>query len=351
MRQRIKRRIDVIGFAAVVGALVALPNRGAAQQAAAGTPPAAAATAGATSAAGDRAALAEEIAVLRAVKPLKLTPDQLAALTTAVTQAQERLAQQTQTGWRALAALREPTARARQQLLPQGVNLNDPQLVTALMADQQVTNAQRAAAQNQARLRDELSATLRDQFVTLLTAAQVTSVVAQGQAGLVEERATQNQQRQQWQQAMAARGAAAGGPGVSSRAYGARRGGWGGSGGRGGPGPQGMMDRLRGMDSDQYQQMSHGLARRFGDEGTPAYQNALAMTDQIRSMPEAQFRSQRADLERQISTGMASAQSAARAADTISADHAVDTWIQRYLLSPQATTALKDLSEERNRND
>ena len=112
-----------------------------------------------------------------------------------------------------------------------------------------------------------------------------------------------------------------------------------------------MMDRIRGMDSDQYQQMSHGLARRFGDEGTPAYQNALAMTDQIRSMPEAQFRSQRADLERQISTGMASAQSAARAADTISADHAVDTWIQRYLLSPQTTTALNDLSKERNRND
>ena len=75
------------------------------------------------------------------------------------------------------------------------------------------------------------------------------------------------------------------------------------------------------------------------------------MMDQIRSRSEAQFRGQRADQERQIGAGMASAQSAARAADTISADHAVDTWIQRYLLSPQASTALKDLSEERNRND
>ena len=84
-----------------------------------------------------------------------------------------------------------------------------------------------------------------------------------------------------------------------------------------------MMDRLRGMDSNQYQQMSRGLARRFGDEGTPAYQNALAMTDQIRSIPDAQFRRQRADLALQFGAGMAGAQSAARAADTISADHAV----------------------------
>jgi signal transduction histidine kinase len=341
MRHQIKRNIDSIGFAALVGALVALPHRVTAQQAA-GTPPTAA-VASATSSAGDGAALAEEIAVLRAVKPLKLTPGQLAALTTAVTQAQERLAQQTQIDLRALAALREPTARARQQLLPQGVNLNDPQLVTALMADQQVMNAQRAAAQNQARLRDELSVTLRHQFKTLLTTAQAASMVAQGQARLVAERVAQNQQRQQWQQAMAARSAAADGPGAS-RANGARRWGPGGPGGRGGPGPQDMMDRLRGMDSDRYQQMSRGLARRFGDEGTPAYQNALALTDQIRSMSEAQLRGRRTDLERQIGAGMASAQSAARAADTISADHAADSWIQRYLLSPQAPAALKDLA-------
>ena len=32
------------------------------------------------------------------------------------------------------------------------------------------------------------------------------------------------------------------------------------------------------------------------------------------------------------------------AADTISADHAADTWIQRYLLSSQAPVALKDLT-------
>ena len=86
MRQRITRRRGVIEFAALVGALVALPCGVIAQQAAVGAPPAAPAAAvnliGTT---GDVGTLAEEIAVLRAVKPLKPTPDQLTGLATAVT--------------------------------------------------------------------------------------------------------------------------------------------------------------------------------------------------------------------------------------------------------------------------
>jgi hypothetical protein len=344
MRQQINNRKEAAWFIAMVGALAALPGGSAAQQTGGVAPAATAASAAPTGATRDVAALAEEIAVLRAVKPLKLTTDQLAALTTAVTQAQERLGQQAQADLRALAALREPTARAHQQLIPDGVNLNDPQLAPALLADQQVTNAQRAAEQNQARLRDELSAALRQQFATLLTPDQTASIVAQGRAMLAAERAEQDRQRaqrlQQFQQAAAARGATAGGPGGGPNGGG--RGG--GPGGRGGRGPQGMMDRIRGMDSDQYQQMSRGLAQRFGDVGTPAYQNALAMMDQIRSMPEAQFQQQRADLAQQFGAGMASAQSPANAAGSVSADHAAETWIQRYLLSPQAPVALKDLS-------
>jgi hypothetical protein len=105
-----------------------------------------------------------------------------------------------------------------------------------------------------------------------------------------------------------------------------------------------MMDRIRGMNPDQYLQMSRGLAQRFGDEGTPAYQNALSMMDQIRSMPDAQFQQQRAALAQQFGAGMAGAQSPANAAAGISGDHAAETWIQRYLLSPQAQAALQDLS-------
>jgi hypothetical protein len=105
-----------------------------------------------------------------------------------------------------------------------------------------------------------------------------------------------------------------------------------------------MMHRIRTMDTTRYQQMSQGLAQRFGDPGTPAYQNAVAMMDQIRNMPEDQFQQQRGTLMQQFGAGMAASRSGANPAATISDDHAVETWIQRYLLSPQAPAALKDLA-------
>lgn len=350
MRQRMRLELAIACCLVIIASSTSVAAAEEASQAAA--------PAGATAPARDAAALAEEIAVLRAVKPLRATSDQLAALTAAVTQAHGRLAQQAQADTRALAALRDPTARARQQLLPEGVDLTDPQLTSALTADQQVTNAQRAAEQNQARLRDELAAGLRQQFQTLLTPTQAAAIVTQGRAMLAAEQAEQEKQRQQrmqqWQQAAAARGAGGGPPGGGPGAGPWDRGGGGGPGGpggrdgRGGPGgrggPQGMMDRIRSMDTAQYQQMTQGLARRFGDPGTPAYQNAMAMMDQIRNMPESQYQQQRGGLMQQFAAGMAASQSAANPAATISADHALDAWIQRYLLSPQGPTALADLA-------
>ena len=98
------------------------------------------------------------------------------------------------------------------------------------------------------------------------------------------------------------------------------------------------------MDTSQYQQMSQGLARRFGDPGTPAYQNAVAMMDQIRNMPDDQFQQQRANLMQQFGAGMAASRAGANSSERISDDHAAETWIQRYLLSPQALAALNDLA-------
>ena len=83
-----------------------------------------------------------------------------------------------------------------------------------------------------------------------------------------------------------------------------------------------MLDRLRGADADQYQRMSQGIARRFGDEGTPGYQNALSMLDQIRNMPDGQFRRQRADLVQRATAAMAAARSPMNAAYTISSQNA-----------------------------
>src|SRR5438309_1666613 len=135
MRSKIRTTSGTIGIACLAAVLAALPGGAGAQNAAsAPTPAAPAGTASIAPTAADVTALAEEIAVLRAVKPVRATPDQLAALTTAVSAAQERLAQQAKTDNQALAALRDPVNRARQQLLPSDVNLNDPQIAASLQA-------------------------------------------------------------------------------------------------------------------------------------------------------------------------------------------------------------------------
>lgn len=343
MRRRSADYRELVWLAGLLAPLL-LPHNGVAQTAVSSPAPDGRAAVGTGIPAGDVAALAEQIAVLRAVKPLQLTTDQLAALTQAAAGAQQRLAQQSQADARALAALREPITRARQQLLTAGGNPDDPQRASALMADQQVEAARRAAGQNQDRVQNELTDSLRRQLQTLLTPAQLSALVAQGQGMIMGERLQQDRQReqnrQQWQQA-AARAGAAGGAAAGAAGNG-RPGRWGGPGGSSDR-SQGMLDRLRGATADDYQRMSRGMARRFGDEGTPGYQNALAMLDRVRSMPDAQFRRQGARLAQQFGAAMTAPQSAASAATTISADHALDTWIQRYLLSQQAPDALKEL--------
>ncbi len=179
--------------------------------------------------------------MLRAVKPLGATSEQLAALTAAVETAHGRLAQQANTNLQTLAALRDPVTRARQQLLPLDVNLNDPQLSTALLADEQVTAAQRTdRAEPGAAARAAAWPPWPSNCRTLFTPAQVAVIEAQGRAMLVAQRAEQEQVRQQRQQqfqrAMAATGAPNGGPGAPNAGPGGRgrNGGFGGRGG--GPG-------------------------------------------------------------------------------------------------------------------
>jgi hypothetical protein len=90
--------------------------------------------------------------------------------------------------------------------------------------------------------------------------------------------------------------------------------------------------------------MSSGMARRFGDEGTPAYQRAKSLFDRVRSMPNNQFRRQRSSLAEQFRAGMTAPRTSADPSQTISAENGIESWIRRYLLSPQAPAALKGLS-------
>lgn len=105
-----------------------------------------------------------------------------------------------------------------------------------------------------------------------------------------------------------------------------------------------MLERLRGADANEYQRMSQGMARRFGDEGTPAYQNALSMFDRIRGLPDAQYRRQRGGLTQQLDAALNAPQSAAGAVASVSVENATERWVRRYLLSPRAPAALKDLA-------
>src|SRR5204863_3994579 len=159
------------------------------------------------------------------------------ALTTAVTGAQERLAQQAQTDQRALAALKEAVTRARGQLFTHGVDANDPQGAQALVADQPVTAAQRAAAQHGRQLQEELTPSLQRQLSTLLTPAQQAAVVDQGRAMIMAERQAQDRQREQFRQQMQQRmqqaGAQRGGAAPGAAAQGGGRGDFGGPGGPG----------------------------------------------------------------------------------------------------------------------
>ncbi len=340
MKPGAKRQIGWIGLAV----LMALPAGGAARAAETAAAPAAPAVSAATgpAAAAEAAALAEEIAVLRAVKALRATPEQLAALEAAARGAQERLTQQTQTDWKTLAALRDPVLQARARLLPLQADPNDPRVVAALGVDQRVSDAQRAAARAQQGLRDELTNSLLQQFETLLTPAQRAAVVGQGRGLVMADRAAQDQQRQarqqQWQRTMGAAGGPAGGPGGPGGGPGG-----GGQAGGGRNNPSRMLDRMRGANADDYQRMSRGIARRFGDEGTPGYQNALTMMDQTRNMSPGQFRRQAGNLGSQMSAAMAAARSPQNAAYTISAQNAAEAWVRRYLLSPRAPAALKEL--------
>jgi hypothetical protein len=342
MRRCIGRQGVMAGLAGVA-VLIGLPTGGAAQTPSP-TGPAVSAPGPADADEGP-AALAEEIAVLRAVQPLRLTPEQLQALSAAVKGGHERLTQQSQADLRALAALREAVTRARGQLLARGLAASDPQAAVALQADQPVEAARRTAEQNQRRVQDELVAALQRQLSTLLTPTQIAQVASRGQGMVMTERQAQDwqreQQRQQWQQQVGRAGTA---PGMAGRGAGP-----GGPRGRGGPGgsgewTQGMLERLRGADTNQYQAMSSRMASRFGDVGTPAYQNARAMLDQVRNMPDAQFRRQRADLGQQFGAAMTAPRSAMSAAASISLENATGTWVRRYLLSPQAPAALQDLS-------
>jgi hypothetical protein len=293
--------------------------------------------------------LAQEIPVIRALQSLQATPEQLAALRNAVDAAHQRLAQQNQAAQASVAALRDPVNRARQQLLSGIATLDEAQLAAALRADEQVTNAQRTAARNAERLQEQLTDSLRKQLVALLTPAQAAAVVSQGRVLEAAERAVEEQQedlrRLQIEQARRAQQLASGSVAGSTRR--SSRGGSSDSAAR----MQRTIDSMRRMDASRYRRTADRTARQFGDPGSPGYQSAIAMFDQIRAMPDDQFRRQRAALIQRAAAMRNATDSPAGAAYTVGSESALDAWIQRYLLSPRAPAVLAELTATRSEGE
>jgi hypothetical protein len=255
---------------------------------------------------------AEDVVVLNGVNPLRLTPAQIQALLPHLRSAQSRLREQEAADARSLVGLKEMLLQARRQLMSEGT--------TARSAEQQVNLNRQSAAQRQAQLRRDLVASLRRQITATLTATQQAQIVARGQQLVAAERVTTIQQsRQAW---------AGGGPG-------------GPGGGAFGPGGgQGrMFDRLRDLPQDQFDQMAQRMASRFGQPGTPEYDQNLQLLQRVRRMPADVYQQQRDQLAQQLF--QARVQSSA--ADN--AEAVVDAFVARYFLSSRIVPLLEEKSK------
>jgi hypothetical protein len=255
---------------------------------------------------------AEDVAVLNGVNPLRLTAAQIQALLPHLRGAQSRLREQEAADARSLAGLREMLLQARRQLIAEGA--------TASSAEQQVNLNRQSAAQRQAQLRRDLVASLRRQITATLTATQQAQIASRGRQLVAAERVTTIQQsRQAWP------GGGPGGPG----------------GGAFGPGGgQGrMFDRLRDLPQDQFEQMSQRMASRFGQPGTPEYEQNLQFLQRVRRMPADAYQQQRDQLAQQF------LQARVQSGAAESADSALDAFINRYFLSPRVVPLLEEKSK------
>jgi hypothetical protein len=254
---------------------------------------------------------AEDVTVLNSVNPLRLTAAQIQELLPHLRGAQNRLREQEAADTRSLAGLKEMLMQARRQLMTEGA--------TASSAEQQVSLNRQSAAQRQAQLRRDLVASLRRQITTSLSASQQAQIVARGRQLMGAERATAVQQsRLTWP------GGGAGGPGT---------------GGLGPGGGQGrMLDRLRDLPQEQFDQMAPRMAGRFGQPGTPEYEQNLRLLQRVRRMPADAYQQQRDQLGQQLF------QARMQSGTAENPDAAVDAFITRYFLSPRIVPLLEERS-------
>jgi hypothetical protein len=334
----------VAALAAGVGGALIAPAR------AADTP----ATAGDTAsrAAQETVTAAEQIAIVRALAPFQLTRGQLAALRPAVESAQARLTDLDQKEQARLTGQSSALEQARRELLA-GKG-------TGSRALEQFELARTSAAQRRAALRTELVGSLRRTLSTILNATQTAQMAQAGQVALMTQR-------------MAGFGGPGGpggpggfggpggpggpggfgGPGGPGGGFGGRRGGPGGPGGGfGGPGGDGggsgnplidRLDRVRSMSPAEFQDLLQRGPGRGGERNPQVAEQFAAFMNQVRSLSPSQYLLQRDQLITQFMGRVGPGGPGGPMADDPEA--ASNAFVERYLLSPQAPSAVRGLMQ------
>ncbi len=106
----------------------------------------------------------------------------------------------------------------------------------------------------------------------------------------------------------------------------------------GGGGPGGRLDRIREMTPAEFQQFNQQMADRMGGQSSPRFQQQMALMNQVRGMPHAQYLLQRDQLAAQFGPGRGGFGAAMAGTD----EEAIRAFVDRYLLSPRAPIVARD---------
>jgi hypothetical protein len=91
------------------------------------------------------------------------------------------------------------------------------------------------------------------------------------------------------------------------------------------------------MSPAEFQELNQRMADRLGGQNSPQFQQQMALMNQVRSMPHAQYLLQRDQLAAQFGPG-----GGFGAAMAGTDEESIRAFVDRYLLSPRAPVVVRD---------
>lgn len=251
----------------------------------------------------DAASLAEDVALLNALNPLRLTREQIRSLLPHLQGARTRLLETEAAGSRSFDGLQTLLTDARGRLIVEKG--------TAAAVEEQVTLNRQSAAGRMAQLRRDLATGLQRTLRTTLTTAQQERIALRGRQLTTERQLAQR----------GPIGARLGGRGAAEA---------------GGPQDQ-MLDRIRQMPQQEFEQFMQRMARRPDRPGAPDMEGRMSFFNRVRGLTPDAFQRTR----RQLGQEMLQFRGAPAGELSQDADLA---FIDRYFMSPRTVPLLEELS-------